>query len=375
MARRIVGSAAAVMLLALAGGLMAAGGSQSLRSAGARIGILAGAAAAPQHFSDPNYTATLIRDYSMIEPENQMKWRATEPARGQFNFRPGDELVRFAQAHGMKVRGHNLLWAKFNPAWLYRGHFTPAQLREIMRQHITRVAGHYAGRVFAWDVVNEAFDREGHLRHSIWYDRPGIGLAGDGTAYIAQAFRWAHAADPKALLFYNDFDAEGINAKSDAIYAMVKDFKARGVPIDGVGLQAHLGLNAAGVSQLAANIARFGGLGVQVQITELDVRVPVNAQGQLLSSNELARQAKVYGRVAEACAQEPACTAFQTWGFTDRYSWIPHHTHEKFGFALPFSSAYKPKPAYYAILSAFKKAERNRSVTGQRIRLERERLR
>lgn len=332
---------------------------RALREAARRIGLLVGAAADPRHFSEPEYAETLAREFNMIEPENAMKWPQTEPSQGRFDFGPGDAVVSFAEAHRMKVRGHNLLWYEHNPRWLEDGHFTAAELRDIMERHITTVAGHFAGKVFAWDVVNEAFDKDGTLRHSIWFDQPGIGLADQGTAYIEQAFRWAHEADPKALLFYNDYAAGGINAKSDAIYAMVKDFKQRGVPIDGVGLQMHLSLaDAAKLSSLDANISRLAALGLQVHVTELDVGLPITADGQLRDPADARRQADQYALVARACAANPACTAFQTWGFTDKYSWIPGFTHGALGDALPFDARYLPKPAFDAVLDAFRSANR-----------------
>lgn len=332
---------------------------QTLRSAAERVGMLVGAAVDPRHFSESEYGGTLAREFNMVEPENAMKWPQTEPGPGRFDFGPGDAVVSFAEAHRMKVRGHNLLWYEHNPRWLEDGHFTDAELRDIMERHITTVAGHFAGKVFAWDVVNEAFDRDGTLRHSIWFDRPGIGFADRGTAYIEQAFRWAHEADPKALLFYNDYAAEGINSKSDAIYAMVKDFKHRGVPIDGVGLQMHLSLaDAAGLSSLDANIGRLAALGLQVHITELDVGLPINADGQLRDLADGRRQADLYALVARACTANPACTAFQTWGFTDKYSWIPGFTHGARGAALLFDAKYQPKPAFDAVLDAFRSAKR-----------------
>ncbi|HEX5482916.1 MAG TPA: endo-1,4-beta-xylanase [Terriglobia bacterium] len=344
---------------------------QSLREEAQKLGILVGAAVDPSLFSQPDYAATLARQFSMVEPENVMKWSTIEPARGQFNFGPGDEVVAFAEAHHMKVRGHNLLWDVYNPAWLAQGHFTPQQLREIMKNHITAEVRHYRGKVFAWDVVNEAIDSQGGMKHSIWYDKPGIGMAGQGTAYVAQAFRWAHAADPDALLFYNDYDAEGLNAKSNAIYKMVKDFKRRGVPINGVGLQMHL-MNLKVPASIAANISRLTALGLEVHITEMDVALPIDAQGKVANSADLGKQAQIYRKIATICAQHPACTAFQTWGFTDKYSWIPHFTHEKKGDALLFDANYKPKPDYRAVLGAFRKAGReNPGIVKQRLQIER----
>jgi endo-1,4-beta-xylanase len=208
---------------------------------------------------------------------------------------------------------------------------------------------HYAGQVFAWDVVNEAMDENGRVKDSPWFNLPGIGLSQRGTAYVEQAFRWAHEADPKALLFYNDNGGEGLNRKSDAIYAMVKDFKHRGVPIDGVGLQMHISQLDVDTAAIAANIARLTALGVQVHITELDVSLPLDSSG-LARNEDLAHQAEVYRGVVRACLQNAGCTAIQTWGFTDKYSWIGSHSHGARGAALPFDRAYKPKAAYNAML-------------------------
>ncbi|MGH9395639.1 MAG: endo-1,4-beta-xylanase [Terriglobia bacterium] len=348
---------------------------QSLRQAADKIGLLVGAAVNPSLFSNPDYAATLAREFNMIEPENVMKWATIEPKRGVFNFVPGDQVVAFAEAHDMKVRGHNLLWHQYNPAWLNQGNFTPQQLREIMKNHIFTEVKHYRGKVFAWDVVNEAFDGKGNVKHSIWYDQPGIGLAGKGTEYIAQALRWAHEADPKALLFYNDYAAEGLNAKSDAVYAMVKDFKQRGVPIDGVGLQMHLFDPKSIPLSVAANIARLAKLGVQVHITEMDVALPVDAEKREPDPKDLAEQAKIYQKMATICAESPDCTAFQTWGFTDRYSWIPAYTKGKKGAALLFDANYKPKPAYTAVLKALARvALEDPEVKEQRLQFERRSL-
>jgi endo-1,4-beta-xylanase len=256
----------------------------------------------------------------------------------------------------MKVRGHTLLWSEYNPAWLVEGRFTPAQMSELLREHITRVMRHYRGKVFAWDVVNEVFLADGSVEPSVWYDQPGIGFKGRGTAYVEQAFRWARAADPDALLFYNDYDTEGVNPKSDAVYAMVRDFRQRGVPIDGVGIQAHImELETRDLETLEANIARLAALGLQVHITELDAGLPLNPDGSLKDPSALGRQAEIYRRIADACLRHPRCTAFQTWGFTDRYTWIPNFTRGTKGMPLPFDSRYGKKPAYDALLEAFRR--------------------
>ena len=215
---------------------------------------------------------------------------------------------------------------------------------------------HYRGQVFAWDVVNEAVEEHGHLKDSIWYDRPGLGLAGKGTAYLEQVFQWAHAADPAALLFYNDAEGETLNAKSDAIYAMVKDFKRRGVPIDGVGLQMHLFDLNPDVASIEANIARFAALGVQVHIAEMDVGLPTAPNGEALKTADLERQSEIYGGIVWACLSHPGCTAIQTWGFPDKYSSIRSKTKGMKGAALLFDRNYAPKPACIALKQALTSA-------------------
>ena len=326
---------------------------QSLHQAGDRDGVLVGTAVRPSQLSETAYASTLAREFSMVEAEDAMKWAILRPDRATYNFRQGDEVVRFAQAHQMKVRGHCLVWGRYNPDWLTQGHFTTRQLSRLLREHITRVMKHYRSQVFAWDVVNEALDENGDVRDSLWYNQPGIGWSQKGTAYIEQVFRWAHKADPHALLFYNEAEGEGLNRKSDAIYTMVKDFKRRGVPIDGVGLQMHIptldGEIPAIIATISANIARLTALGVQVHITELDVSLPVNSNG-LPRPDDLTRQAEVYRGIVRACLNSAGCTAIQTWGFTDKYSWIGSHSRNARGQALPFDRAYQAKPAYRAIL-------------------------
>ena len=331
---------------------------QTLRQSADAAHLLIGTAVRPTLFSEAAYSATLGREYNLVEPEDAMKWWTLRPEAAKFNFREGDLVVRFAQAHGMKVRGHCLVWDHNNPDWLVQGQFTPAQLSQLLREHITTVMEHYAGQVFAWDVVNEGLDENGRVRDSPWFNQPGIGLAGKGYAYIEQAFRWAHQADPEALLFYNEAEGEGLNRKSDAIYAMVKDFRIRGVPIDGVGLQMHVPQLNLDTAAIASNIARLTALGVQVHITELDVSLPLDSTGAALTE-DLRRQAEIYRGIVRACRQSPGCTAIQTWGFTDKYSWIGSHSHGTRGAALPFDRAYKPKPAYDAMMEAIS-ADQNR---------------
>lgn len=323
---------------------------ESLREAAQRLGMLVGTAVRPAQLSEAAYSATLAREFNMLEPEDAMKWEVVHPDPQSFDFSQADRIVDFAVAHQMKVRGHTLVWHQQNPRWLTEGRYTPDQLSKILETHIKTVVGHYKRRVFAWDVINEAFDEQvlGKLRDTIWYDRPGIGLSGKSTAYMERCFRWAHEADPEALLFYNDAEAETLGPKSDAILAMIQDFRRRGVPIDGVGFQMHIANLHADVASIAANIGRFTALGVQVHITEMDVALPLDAEGNA-NPEDLQRQADVYRQVATACRSHPGCTAIQTWGFTDKYSWIGSHSKKTQGAALPFDRNYHAKPAYEAL--------------------------
>jgi endo-1,4-beta-xylanase len=311
---------------------------ESLRDAAQGSGMLVGAAARPAQLAEVAYAATFAREFNMLEPEDAMKWEALRPDPKSFNFSQADQLVDFALRHNMRVRGHALVWHHQIPRWLTEGQFTPDQLARLLETHIKTVVGHYRGKVFAWDVVNEAFDEpgRGQLRDTIWYDRPGIGLSGKGTAYLERCFRWAHEADPAALLFYNEGDdAEILGPKSDAIYAMVRDFRKRDVPIHGVGLQMHSSNLHPDFSSISANIGPFTALGVQVHITEMDVSLPVDAKGNA-TSDDLQQQAIIYRQIAEASLSHRGSTAIQTWGFTDNYSWIGSHSRKTRGAALLF---------------------------------------
>jgi endo-1,4-beta-xylanase len=338
---------------------------QSLREAAEASGLLIGTAVRPAHLSEADYASTLAREFNMVEPEDALKWEVVHPQPQVFDFSQGDQIVDFAERHGMKVRGHTLVWHQQNPKWLTEGKYSSAELAQILEKHIKTVVGHYRGKIFAWDVVNEAFDelRPGELRSTIWRDRPGIEPTGNGVtlsnsySYIERCFRWAHEADPQALLFYNEAEAETMNPKSDAIYAMVRDFRQRGVPIDGVGFQMHIAHLRADVPSISANIKRFTALGVQVQITEMDVAVPVDQSGNPRAA-DLQLQAGIYREIAAACLSHPGCTAIQTWGFTDKYSWIGSHSKQTQGAALLFDRNYQAKPAYDALRSALELGRR-----------------
>ncbi|MGC9438229.1 endo-1,4-beta-xylanase [Streptomyces sp. WG5] len=319
-------TAGLVAAAALTAAAHSAEAADSLGSAAAGQGRYFGTAVAASHLDEADYVSTLNREFSSATPENEMKWDATEPSRGTFTFAAADQVVDHARSRGMDVRGHTLVWHSQLPSWV--SGLGAADLRTAMNNHINGVMGHYKGRIHSWDVVNEAFQDggSGARRNSPFQDKLGNG-------FIEEAFRTARAADPAAKLCYNDYNTDGVNAKSTAVYNMVKDFKSRGVPIDCVGFQGHFNSASPVPSDLQANLQRFADLGVDVQITELDIEGSGTAQ------------ADSYSRVVEACLAVDRCTGITVWGVTDKYSW------RSGGTPLLFDGDYQEKPAYDAVLT------------------------
>ncbi len=293
--------------------------------------------------NDPSYGQVLAREFTMVTAENAMKFGPIHPERARYAFTDADAIVDFAQANGMKIRGHALVWHQQVPSWLTDGGFSRDELLTILRDHIMTVAGRFSGKIAAWDVVNEAVEdpsRGGGLRRTVWSNTLG-------PQYLDMTFRWAREADPQARLFYNEYGGEGLGPKSDAVYALVRESVGRGVPVQGVGLQMHLNLDSPpNVQGIAANIQRLTALGLEVQITELDVRIR-----EPITGDKLAAQARVYRDVAQACMAVQKCAAIILWGFTDRHSWIPGFF-PGFGGGSIFDAAYQPKPAYLSLAQA-----------------------
>lgn len=308
----------------------------SLRDLGQRRGLLIGTAVRADVLQGNRaYREVVADEFSSLTPENEMKWDATEPQRGHFDFGPGDQIVAAAARAGQAVRGHTLVWYSQYPAWV--NDLSAQELAAATREHIMRLVGHYAGRVGVWDVVNEAITDHGALRRSVFMRRLGSG-------YIAGAFIAAHAADPSAKLYINEIGAEGIGPKSDRLLEVVRGLKAAGVPIDGVGFQVHSNLRGV-PSDFVANAQRFRALGLDVAITEADVglKLPVTASA-------LQRQAGVYRTIVRDCLAIP-CVSLTFWGFTDGRSWISE-TEPGMGAATLLDDALRPKPAFGAVQAA-----------------------
>ena len=328
----------AVLVLAVMTVSCAATSRQSLRSLASARGIEIGAAGSADALrSDYLYGKTLAREFSRVTPENAMKFESVHPHKNRYDFGDADLIVRFAEARGMKVRGHTLVWHKQLPQWLEEGTWTRDELIDMLRDHIATVVGRYRGRVSVWDVVSEAIDDTGSLRNTIW-------LRGIGPEYIDMAFRWAHEADPDALLFYNDYGGEATGDKAAAIYELARELVQRGVPIHGVGLQMHVTREWYPEPEaVAANMERLGALGLRVHITEMDVSLRPPA-----TTEDLRAQARIYRDMLDVCLSADNCGDFALWGFTDRYSWIPHFFAGRDN-ALIFDAHYRPKPAYKAL--------------------------
>jgi endo-1,4-beta-xylanase len=274
--------------------------------------------------------------FDMVTPGNEMKWDATEPSNGNYNFGPGDGIVTFAQNHNLRVRGHNLVWHSQLPGWV--SSLPLGQVQGVMEKHITTEAAHYKGKVYAWDVINEPFNEDGSLRRDVFYNAMGSG-------YLADAIRTAHAADPNAKLYINDYNIEGENAKSNALYAIAQQMVAQGVPLGGIGLESHF-ITGQVPSSMLANMQRFAALGLDVAVTELDDRAPLPA-----SSGNLQQQATDYANVTKWCLNVSRCVGVSQWGVGDPDSWIPG-TFSGYGAATMYDNNYQLKPAYTSTLNA-----------------------
>jgi endo-1,4-beta-xylanase len=300
------------------GGSAGAGGTTpctgtTLKAAATCSGRMFGAALAASHLAESAY-ATAAREHNFVTPENEMKWDQIEPTRGTFTFGPADQIVSFAMTNNMKVKGHTLVWHKQLPTWV-TSLTTAADVRKAMVDHINGVMNHFKGKVTVWDVVNEAWLTDGRTGDGNPRIRDSVFSTVLGPSFIDEAFMAARQADSTAILVYNEFANEGLSDKSTAVYNMVKDMKMRGIPIDGVGLQMHIGYNTnPTAADLAANIQRIADLGLKVYISEMDV----NSCAGYSDAQEKAQ----YHDVVAACVAQPACAAVTVWGITDKYTWL-----------------------------------------------------
>ncbi|WP_327009982.1 endo-1,4-beta-xylanase [Dactylosporangium sp. NBC_01737] len=341
---------------------------QSLRALAAKHGLYFGTAVDPAAYAaDSTYKTMVDSQFSTVTAENAMKWESLEPTRGTYNWGPADALIDNAVRNRQLVRGHVLVWHSQLPGWLNDGindgTIDGPQLRALLKKHITDVVTHFKGRIWQWDVVNEAVSDP-------WETPSAIHLGGNagsfkqkfadllGPGYLADAFRTARAADPKALLFYNDYNVEafgdgGAGDKTQFVYNMIKQLRADGVPIDGFGSQGHLATQYGNydVFQVADALQRFTDLGLAAALTEVDARsLMKNADDPTLAANgadvNARDQAAAYNYhvLLQACLLNRHCLSFTVWGFTDKYSWIPNwFKNPPEGAGCLWDAAYNPK--------------------------------
>lgn len=303
----------------------------------------------------------ILQQFNSLTPENAMKMGPIHPKQNEYYWKDADSIVDFAQRNQLKVRGHNLCWHNQTPSWLFTGkdgqRVTKEVLLQRLKEHITTVVNRYKGKIYAWDVVNEAISDEPgeYLRNSEW-------LQICGEEYIAKAFQYAHEADPDALLFYNDYN-EISAVKREKIYRLVNSLKEAGVPIHGVGLQGHWAVNEPSEAQLDSTLQRFASLGLKMQITELDISVynkEHHAREGMSSDNDTAfsaakeaRQMEVYNmsfRLFRKYHSQLSGVTF--WNISDRHSWLDGFpVRNRKDHPLLFNQNLHPKKAYWEVVN------------------------
>lgn len=348
----------------------------ALRDAAEGANFYWGAAVNPALLDDPEYAAALAGEFTVFTAENHLKFPVIHPAPGEYNFVPGDKMADFARTHGMKMRGHVLIWREDLGPWLGDSP-TREEAIELMREHIFTVLGHYRDNyadVFVqWDVVNEAFRNDGTMRASGWQQAIG-------DDFVELAFEFAHQAWPELELYYNDFFELAFNAggtfidaggnfdpdaispgvgitgplsqcdqsgKCQGVRALMQDFVAREVPVHGVGFQGHIGV------PLAPDYLQFSDwvaeLGLRWAVTELDAPCLADQLGPVNGLACYDNQAQVFADVVDACHQSPACNTVVQWGVADPFSWWPGLSQGALANPLALDKNYQYKPAAHAV--------------------------
>lgn len=304
----------------------------------------------------------LVHHFNSITAENEMKFVSVHPAEDRYSFEAADRLLAFAKSHGMGVRGHTLVWHNQTSDWVFEakggGTVDRNTLLDRMKTHIDTVAGRYKGEIYAWDVVNEAIsDKDGeHLRPSKWLE-----IAGED--FIAKAFEFAHAADPGAQLFYNDYN-ESNPVKREKIYTLVKSLKEKDVPIHGVGLQAHWNLELPSLDHIRKAIERYAALDVKLHLTEMDVSVFLHEDRRTdlkePTAEMMQRQAERYGELFRLLVEyRDHIDSVTFWGAADDYTWLdgfPVRGRKNWPFV--FDTEHQPKASFWSLIDAAKKGMR-----------------
>ena len=352
-ARRSLLTAALAMVLALFS--FGASNRVGLDQLARRRGLRWGAAISVEALQQPDLVQLLLANVGSITPENAFKWAATEPRQGQLEWKAVDQLMQFARRHQLQLRGHTLVWHEQLPGWLTA---LPADARaQALKAHITRLMQHTRGAVSSWDVINEPIDPEGNgLRDTIWSQTLG-------ADYIGTVLQWARAADPQARLFINDYGLEGDDPqtllKRRALLDLIDSLQRRQVPLDGIGLQAHLLAPPEGsppFTTLPGFLKQLRQRGLLVEVTELDVS-DREVNGTIATRDR--QVAATYQAFLQAVLSEPALQRITSWGLSDRETWLNRAFPRRDGQPqrpLPFDTRLQPKLALHQIDATIRRA-------------------
>lgn len=316
-----------------------------------------GVAVAPRNLSGPE-AELIVKQFSSVTPENAMKMGPIHPEPGRYNWQDADAIVAFAQKNGMKVRGHTLCWHNQTPKWFFTDDEGKQVGREVLldrlKEHINTVVGRYKGKIYAWDVVNEAVP---DTSSSIYRESKFFQIIGED--YIEKAFEFAHAADPDAQLFYNDYNTESAS-KREKIFRLLKKLKEKNVPVHGVGLQGHWSVYEPTAAELEKSITQFAGLGLVVQITELDVSVHPKeherrqkkpTDSAVLTPEMTTGQTAQYKMLFDVFRKHKGTlTGVTFWNVSDKSTWLDNFpVMGRKDYPLLFDQTYQPKPAYFQV--------------------------
>jgi endo-1,4-beta-xylanase len=310
-----------------------------------------GVAVAKERLEDPIYGNLVAQEFSSLTAENSMKFSALQPEQRKWTFSDADAIVAFAQKYHMRVHGHNLVWAKdaTNPKWVNDFKGDRAAWLNILKTHITTVVSRYKGKIASWDVINEGIDRTGALVDNVW-------LRNIGRDYLGYAFKYAHAADPNAKLFYNDYDQEFGGAKMNTIMSLIAESKKNGVPLQGIGFQGHTVMRIE-PERFYNNMKLVADAGMLVHLSELDISVRYNQPDTFPITPAIASEqaAKFKAIVKAYMTAVPKNLQFgiTTWGVSDFNSYLNHgYPNSDHDYPLLFDKNYNPKPAYKGFIEA-----------------------
>jgi len=312
-----------------------------------------GVAVAPSSLSGTS-SVLILKNFNSLTAEDVMKPGLIHPEEKRFYWDNADKIVNFAQTNGLKMRGHTLVWHKQTPSWMFKDAAGNTVSKEVLlarlKEHITQAVTRYKGKVYAWDVVNEALDDNDSkfYRETNWYKICG-------EEYIAKAFQWAHEADPEALLFYNDYNTE-FAGKRDKVYRLVKQLLDAGVPIHGIGLQGHWNIVNPSEQDLRSAIEKYSSLGLKIQITELDVSVYASGEtsptDNVFTAEREQKQLEKYKMIFRVFRDyKDVINGVTFWNVSDKSSWLDNFpVRGRKNYPLLFDQNLKPKKAYWEVV-------------------------